>query len=242
MFMIIRRDTLLELQDHNETLQEANAHWRRQAEEAEANAAETVRSRMSCLNRQLSETGERNVALATELGQVQTELDKARAELTALRKDSKQAAAPPPDGLAGHITVAVNTEDSFGRPPGWDRMDYETRLEVIDREAAARKETAAGKLSALLQVMQDTGLTGAGFGAALGSDLRAVESLGAPVDRITRHRLQVARDRVYASGLDLLALPPDAVLVVDKTTMAILGDPPDVVELSIFNSDEWDIR
>jgi hypothetical protein len=242
MFTIVRRDTLLELRDHNESLQQANAHLHRTAEEAEASAAEAVRSRMSSLNRQLSEAGERNAVLATDLGQVQAELDKARAELAALEKDSRQAAALPPDGLAGCITVAVNTETSFGRPAGWDGMDYETRRQVIDREVAARKKTAAGKLSALLQVMQDTGLTGAGFGAALGSDLRAVENLGAPAGRITQHRLQIARDRVYASGLDLLALPPDAVLVLDKITMSVLGDPPDVVELTIYTSNEWDIR
>jgi hypothetical protein len=244
MFMIIRRDTVLELRDHNEALQQAAEHWRGKAEEAETNAAEAVRSRIRGLNRQLLESGERNTALAAELGRVQAELDKARAELAALPENRELAAAPPPADLAGYITVAINTEDDYGRPAGWNDLGYVGRQEVIGREVAACKEAAAAKLAALLQVMLETGLTKAGFGAALRSDLSAVESFGSPVNAITRHRLQIGRDRVYASGLDLLTLPPDAVLVLERTTMSVLGDPPEVVGLSVYSCgrDGWDIR
>jgi hypothetical protein len=48
---------------------------------------------MSGLNRQLFEAGERNVAVAAELGQVQSELGRARAVLTAPENDSRRAAA-----------------------------------------------------------------------------------------------------------------------------------------------------
>ena len=62
---------------------------RRTAEEAEANAAAAVRSRMSCLNRELFETGERNVALAAERGQVKAELGRpAAGKLAALASNS----------------------------------------------------------------------------------------------------------------------------------------------------------